>query len=278
VPTVATEMSDDIHPILKIMRTYAFAYTANHDFDVLPTIMVDAYELRMGRHRIVGRDTDYRAATERQFNQFPGLGFTVHEVVSNGERIALRFSEHGRSNVRDADAVWGGISMYHWDASRLTSCLVEQDYFARRRQLESGVANPLESPAIDPWNVAVEPSSTLHEAVVREWALGGGIDLCATGTLDDEWSAPAQRYRLDVRETVFNDIFSAGSRVAFHVTQSGTLKDDGLGGPHTSSAVVTRHAAGIADVHVDVVKARIITDRLEIRRQLEERGPSQQSD
>ena len=127
--------SGDVHPLLQLMRDYAFAYTANHDFDVCPTIMIEEYELRMGAHRIVGRDGAYRDATQRQYDQYPGLGFTVHDIVTNGERVALRFSEHGHSIFQEADSVWGGVSLYRWDGSRLTSCLVEQDYFARRRQL-----------------------------------------------------------------------------------------------------------------------------------------------
>jgi predicted ester cyclase len=260
--------SGDVHPLLQLMRAYAFAYTANHDFDVCPAIMIDEYELRMGAHRIVGRDRAYRDATQRQFDQYPGLGFTVHDVVTNGERVALRFSEHGYSTFQNANSVWGGVSLYRWDGSRLTSCLVEQDYFARRRQLTSHEANPVESPAIDPWTVTIEAPSTADEEAVQTWVRDGGIDASDPGTLDDEWCAPRERYVFDVHESVIDDIFSAGSRVAFHVTQSGTLVS-GPGVPATSREDYTRHAAGIADVSTGSVTARIITDRIELSKGLQ---------
>jgi predicted ester cyclase len=258
----------DVHPLLELMRAYAFAYTANHNFDVCPSIMIDEYELRMGGHQIIGRDGAYREATQRQFDQFPGLGFTVHDVITNGDRVALRFSEHGHSMFQNADSAWSGVSLYRWDGSRLTSCLVEQDYFSRRQQLSTGASNPVESPAIDPWTVAIEAPSTAHEDVVRAWVRDGGIDASKLGSLDDEWCAPAERYVFEVRDTIIDDIFSAGSRVAFHVTQSGAL----VSGPGVSAASrgsYTRHAAGIADVSSGTVTARIITDRIALSKELE---------
>jgi SnoaL-like domain len=262
------DQSGTLHPLLALMRAYAYAYTSNHDFDVLPAIMIEEYELRMGPHRIVGRDSSYREATQRQFDQFPGLGFTVHDLVTNGERVALRFSEHGHSLFHHADSAWGGVSLYRWDGSRLASCVVEQDYFSRRRQLSVGAGNLVESPAIDPWTVTIEASSAANEDAVRTWVREGGIDSSDIGTLDDEWCAPAERYVFDIRETVIDDIFSAGNRVAFHVTQSGSLvSGSGVSAPSPQSH--TRHAAGIADVFSGSVSARIITDRIATSKELQ---------
>jgi hypothetical protein len=168
---------------------------------------------------------------------------------------------------QDADSVWGGVSLYRWDGSRLTSCLVEQDYFARRRQLMTRVANPVETPAIDPWTVSVNAPSTADEEAVKRWVRDGGIDASDVGTLDDEWCGPRERYVLDVHESLIDDIFSAGSRVAFHVTQSGPLVS-GPGVPASPRETYTRHAAGIADVSSGSVVARIITDRIELSKDL----------
>ena len=128
--------------------------------------MVEDYTLHMGPHRVVGRDGNYRRAAERQFGQYPGLGFTVHDLLTNGDRIALRFSEHGRSARMGSCAVWGGISTYRWDGERLTECWVEQDYYARRRQLDAGISNPVEPPAIDPWSSGPEAAEANCEAAV----------------------------------------------------------------------------------------------------------------
>ena len=263
--------SSAIQPILSLMRTYSFAYTANHDFGVCASIMVDDYELRMGPHWIVGRDGGYRKATQRQYDQFPGLGFIVHDVVTNGERVALRFSEHGHSEYADADAVWAGISMYQWDGSRLVSCWVEQDYFARRRQLRTGVANQIEAPGMDPWSTGVEPANPASEAIVRAWILGGGIDDSVAGSLDDEWCSPVERASLLVRDTTIDDIFSAGNRVAFHVSEVGETNVGA--GTNMEVTSVTRYLSGIAQVDGSSISARVVTDRLSIAKQLSSKTP-----
>jgi predicted ester cyclase len=101
------------------MRRYSYAYTASHDFSVLDELMVPDYELWMGDSRVTGREENYRPATARVYEEFPGLGFVVHELLCSGERIALRFSEHGRSVTRGGSASWSGISLYRWDGKRL---------------------------------------------------------------------------------------------------------------------------------------------------------------
>jgi predicted ester cyclase len=266
--SIADTSHGEIPALLNVMRKYSYAYTASHDFSVCASIMVDDYELRMGPHRVVGRDGAYRSATQRQYDQFPGLGFTVHDLMTNGDRVALRFSEHGRSVYRDADSVWEGISMYRWDGSRLLSCWVEQDYFARRRQLESGQPNPVEPPGMDPWSVTSSASNLTNEARVRAWLEQGGLDDSPIGTFDDEWCASPARARLNDRETLIDDIFSAGNRVAFHVTETGAAVGDSFGLPSQEGAIVTRYASGIAVVSDENISARVISDRLSIAKEL----------
>jgi hypothetical protein len=110
---------------------------------------------------------------------------------------------------------------------------------------------------------------------VREWVEHGGIDESSVGSLDDEWCALPQRFELDVQKTVLDDIFSAGTRVAFHVTQSGTLSRGES--EKESSKPWIRHAAGIADLASGSVEARIITDRIEIKKRLDQGHPSDPS-
>src|SRR5699024_9479688 len=101
--------------------------------------------------------------------QFPGLGFTVHRLVSNGERAALHFTEHGYSLRSQREAAWQGVSLYCWDHTVLTECRVEQDYYSRRRQLASGPADIIRSPAHDPWITPDSPANTGVEERVRAW-------------------------------------------------------------------------------------------------------------
>ena len=131
--------------------------------------------LRMGPHVVAGRDEAYMPATRPQFDQFPGLGLTVHEIVTNGDRLAMRFSEHGAS-VRHggAVAVWGGLGLYAWNGRRLVSNWVEQDYLARRRQLAAGVpARPSSRPRPRPWDTVARPPDPAAEAAVRAWLAAG---------------------------------------------------------------------------------------------------------
>lgn len=260
-----------VAPIAELMRRYAFAYTASHDFDVIPQLMVPDYTLYMGAHEVRGRDGAYRAATKRQYGQFPGLGFTVHQLIHNGERVALVFTEHGGSAYRDGRcAAWTGISLYRWDGQRLISCRVEQDYFSRRRQLGTGERNPIASPAHDPWTSPAQPSRSDAEATVRAWLQAGRLLDAPAGSLDDESvGADVCRVRMAIDEVVVADLFSAGDDVAFHVLLRGPYQGglpasaDGLGTP------VSLYATGIARVRGDqVTGVQAVTNRLDVAKSL----------
>ncbi len=272
--TPAELSGQDLHPLLALMRRYAYAYTASHDFDVCPELMVDNYRLCMGRHRLTGRDEVYVPATRRQFDQFPGLGFTIHDVVCNGERVALRFSEHGRSGRTGTGASWSGVSTYRWDGRRLTDCWVEQDYDSRRRQLETRVSLPVEAPALDPWTHPVEAPDPVAEEAFRSWLGAGGLDDCAPGSLDDEvWWTPG-RIGLEVHGRMVDDLFSAGARVAFHLTETGTYTGGLPGLEAAAGRPVIRYAAGVASVTGNEIEVRAVTDRLSIRKELAADGPA----
>jgi hypothetical protein len=84
--------------------------------------------------------------------------------------------------------------------------------------------------------------------------------------VDGSWYAP-QEPPLDVEKVEVNDLFSAGARVAFHVTQHGRYR----GGVRGAEAAWAGRAAalrcvGLAQVEGGAVRAvRAITDRLGMR-------------
>lgn len=258
-----------MHPLVALMRRYSFGYTATHDFSVCDEVMVPEYELWMGDHRLVGRDENYKPGTRRVYTEFPGLGFAVHEIVCNGDRIAMRFSEHGRSITRGGEAVWGGISMYLWNGRQLIRCVVEQDYWARRDQLHAKVPRPIEPPGMDPWTGPVVPVDPAAEKVATAWLSSGELLDSTLSVLDDEWCAPAARLRLKNIQVRIDDLFSAGSRVPFHVTLDGAYAGGLPGLDDAVGHAVRVPVSGILDVaDRRVVGVQAITGRLDAFRQL----------
>jgi predicted ester cyclase len=255
----------DLHPLAALLRRYSFGYTAAHDFAVCRELMVEDYVLRMGEHEVRGRDTAYVPATEKQYRQYPGLGFTVHELVLGEDRAALHFTEHGRSVLHGGGAAWSGISLYRWDGARLVECRVEQDYAGRRAQQRSGRAHRVQAPGIDPWTVDPSPAGAATESVVRDWLGVGGLADAPAGSLDDEHSAAPDRVLLDGATTTVLDLFAAGDRAAFPVLVEGTRD----GRP------AALYATGLASVAGgEVVAVRAITDRLAAERRLGAPAPA----
>lgn len=264
------ELTDGLHPLAALLRRYAFAYTAAHDFGVCSQIMVDDYVLRMGEHELRGRDTGYIPATAKQYRQFPGLGFTVHELVLGENRAALHFTEHGHSTLRGAAASWQGVSLYRWDGARLVECRVEQDYYGRRGQLRAGPAHPVTAPALDPWVTPAAPTDPHTETAVRRWLSAGGPLDAPLGSLDDEHCAPARRMLLSAAEVTVLDLFTAGDRAAFHLAVHGRYAGglDDLDGYRHRPA--TLYLAGLATVRDgSVSQVRVVTDRLAAERRLD---------
>jgi predicted ester cyclase len=268
--TYGSQMNDSaLAPLAAVLRRYSYAYTAAHDFEVCPQIMVDDYELLMGEHRIRGRDDAYIPATARQFRQFPTLGFTVHELLLGEDRAALHFTEHGRSVVHNGESAWRGIGLYRWDGTRLTECRVEQDYHSRRGQQRSGRCAPVHPPGIDPWASRPQPADTTTETIVRSWLEGAGLMAAPVGYLDDEHFAPAQRMRLDDPRVTIMDLFTAGERAAFHVRLDGGYRG-GLDGEDEHVGRNARlYATGLVTViNGEVSRVRAVTDRLAAARRM----------
>lgn len=259
----------DAPAFLRLMKHYVLDYTNRNDQSQTPAIMEADYLLRMGDHFVRGRDTEYHAATAKQMEQFPNLCLTVHEIATSGERLVMRFSEHGRSRLHgDRGCAWGGIGLYAWNGSKLVSNHVEQDYLARKRQLRTGVPDLVDHPALSPWNTVAEAPDAEAEAVVKAWLDTGALADTPGVLLDDQWTGiPASPLVAQSRVEI-NDFFSCGKAVAFHLTQHGGLIPD-ADVTGEAGTPVRLHMAGL--VHVEdgrVKRGRIIRNRLELARSL----------
>lgn len=258
----------DAPAFLRLMKHYVVDYTNSHDQAETVPIMHEDYLLRMGPHLVQGRDTAYHAATRKQMDQFPGLGLTVHEIWTSGERLMMRFSEHGASNKHGgALCAWGGIGLYAWDGEKLLKNHVEQDYFSRARQLKTGAPNPVEGPAIAPWDTKGEPPSVEAESIVRAWLDSGALAATPGVFCDDAWTGADTGRVLDQTSIEVNDFFSCGPQVAFHVTQRGAVRADFA--PDSAGREGALYMAGIVCVENGAIaRGRIIRNRLELQRSL----------
>ena len=240
-----------MHPFVALMRTYCIDYTNSHDQTLYDQIMEPDYVLHTMGFTLSGRDEAYSPAVTQVFAEYPGLGLTVHELVLNGDRLCMRFSEHGAAALHDDRlTAWRGIGLYKWNGSRLVENWVEQDYASRDRQLATGTPNPLDRPHLDPW-ITTRPVAEDPGVVdaARRFLAAGDLAAADGAIVDDSDTTGGITRVLDVEHVTVNDLFSAGSRVAFHVT---------LGGPYTGgldgvgAAAVGRpvelHVAGVADV------------------------------
>lgn len=251
-----------MEPFVALMRRYCIDYTSRHDLSVCDDIMVPGYMLHMGVHVLTGRDDAYKPAAAAQFRQFPGLCLTVNEIICSGDRLALRFTEHGASARHDgARAAWGGIGLYRWDGQRLLENHVEQDYFARRRQLAEDAPDPVEPPAVAPWDTRSVPPDPAAEAAVRRWLAAGDL---AGVTVDDRYPS---RPLIRTERIGVSALFSAGSRVAFHAVQHGPLTGEDPRFAGDGEAML--HLAGVVSVAGGrVTGGRVIRDRLGLLRRL----------
>jgi len=260
----------DIHPLSALLRRYSYAYTASHDISVCPSLMVNDYQLQMGPFTAQGRDSSYIPATEKQYRQYPGLGFTVHDLINNGERAALRFSEHGRSVLSDRTSCWRGISLYRWDGTRLTHCNVEQDYQSRTRQIVEGEPDHVPHPAIDPWTQPVEPPADSTNAIVHGYLQKSSILTDHHLVVDAEDAyAGDPRIRLDEATVNLTDLFTAGSRAAVQLSIIGAYRGGlGQGFQDVVGAPAILYATGILQIAEGRVSGHLVTDRLALSRRL----------
>jgi hypothetical protein len=253
---------------LRLMKHYVMDYTNSHDQSETVPIMEPDYMLRMGPHFVQGRDTQYHAATRKQMDQFPGLMLTVHEIWTSGERLMMRFSEHGASLKHGgAQCAWGGIGLYEWNGEKLIRNHVEQDYYSRAQQLKRGSPNPVEGPAVAPWDGVAEAPDAAAVDVVRDWLESGALAKTPGVLCDDAWTGTQVGEVLDQTGIEINDLFSCGPHVGFHALQRGTVRADF--DPSLAGKEGEMYMAGI--VHVaggTVASGRIIRNRLDLQRLL----------
>lgn len=250
---------------LALMKRYCIDYVNVGDQSVTKNLMVEDYLLRMGDHEVVGRDTNYHAATAQQMRQYPGLLLTVHEMATSGDRLMMRFSEHGRRAKDGLYCAWGGIGLYRWNGEKLVHNNVEQDYFSRRRQIAEKIPDIVDHPAIAPFNGDGEAPVSAHEAVVRAWLESGGLSETPGVHCDEAWQGKPQMRAIEQDSIAINDLFSVGNRVAFHVTQTGRVAPDF--GELPAGTPAKLHAAGIVHVEGDAVASgRVIRNRMDMMR------------
>lgn len=250
---------------VQLLRRWVVDYFNSQDDAAAREFIAPDYSLRIGDHLFAGRDTEWLPAVREQFELFPGMGMTVHQVVTSGDRVAVWFSEHGASGGRVA--AWSGVAIYRSDGERLTGCVAQEDYTTRQRQLKSGLADPVEPPAAAPWDTVPLPADAEAEAVVRRW-LQQSWPIATPGVRCDDEHITGVPLQFEVSGCEFTELFSSGADVAFHVQQLGRYRG-GLPGLPATGREVLLHCNGIVRVEGGAVRAgRVIRDRGALRMRL----------
>jgi hypothetical protein len=258
----------EINPFVAIMRRYCVDYANRRDFEVCDQILANDYTLHMGEHSIRGRDEAYKPEVISQLRSFPYLGLVVHEIVTDGDHLALLFSEHAASLRHDLRrACWHGIGIYKWDGAQITEAWVEMDFLARQTQLKLGEPASLGRPALDPWVTAEVGPCAQAVGVVRDWLRSGALNNPeARNGHGDNPSSP--RPQLDIEDVQEDVLFSAGRDVAFKVTVTGRYRSGVESCGERVGARVTHHLAGVATVDGEHIRADVVSDRLGFARRL----------
>jgi hypothetical protein len=262
------------HPLVALMRRYVIDYLQCHNPSVCAEIMEPDYVLHMADVDLTPRDDVYVPAVESQLRLFPGLGMTVNDLVVSGNRLAMRFSQHGASTAHNMRrASWAGIGLYRWNGSRLTETYAIEDYESRRIQLASGGFQPVDAPMIAPWDVEELAPDLDIEQVVRTRITSGGLFRERGIRFDDEPCGIASPI-VDADSIEIDDLFGAGRTVAFKIAIHGRyragldVKDEYVGQP------LTLHATGMVEVgESGHVFGRVIRGRGPARRSLLQQVP-----
>lgn len=253
-----------------LVRRWAVDWLGGQHPEVCEQVLAPDYALLIGGYLLGPREA-YVPATMAQLSRYPGLVVTVHQLVASGDRVAIVFSESGASRrLGGRAAAWSGVSLFRSDGDRLTRCWAEEDYYGRRRQLDGGRCDPVDRPAAAPWDTPAEAADPASEQVVRDWLAGPDLRSAPVVCDDEGTGQPAHRL-LDVERCEVLELFSAGDRVAFAATQTGTY----AGGLDGLDSLVGRPAelrlAGLVQVEDGrVTGGRVVRDRLGTARALEE--------
>lgn len=255
-------------PAVAAVRRWSVDWLNGQHPEVCEQVLAPEYVLRIGGFLLGPRET-YVPATLAQLSRYPGLCVTTHSLVTDGTHVAIGFSEHGASaRLEGRAAAWTGVSVFRFDGERLDACWAEEDYAGRRRQLASGVPDPVLPPALAPWDTEPQPPDPAAEQVVRHWL--GSADLrSAPVVCDDEHLGHPAEQLLEVTGCEEHVLFSAGDQVAFHVAQTGRY----VGGLEDCDAalgtVAVLELAGVVTVTDGrVTGGRVVRDRLGTSRSL----------
>lgn len=264
---------ENISEPARLLRGFAVDFLTSHNVSAARALMDPAYQLAIGGHVFCGREESYLPATVALIEQFPGLCVTVHDVILSPDAVAMRFTEHGVSRRHHGRAAaWGGIALFLIEDGRLRHGWANEDYLARKRQLATGVCDPVLAPHPCPWDtLVVDPEETALDAA-RAWladpaALGHDVavdEICAGG--------PRLAELVAIEELDIDVLISAGPRVAFHAhargRYAGGFPDLARSGPSPVGVSVT----GLLTV-LDrrVTQAQIAYDRLGLHRRLNDR-------
>lgn len=217
----------EVHPLVRLAHRFTLDWLDRADESVPPQIMVPGYRVHIGDVTLDGLQA-YTPATAGQLRQFPGLQLSIHALVTDGEHLALHFTEHGASVRYDLRAAaWTGVALFAWDGERLTENWTQEDYAARRRQLAGGTTDVIAAPLAAPWTTVPVPGVQGAVDVVRAW-LPSAVPGAGGTVWDDGLSAAVMLEPTGAEESL---VFAAGNEVAFAATLVGAAagKDARLG-------------------------------------------------
>ena len=254
---------------LALLRRWVVDYFNAHSPEAAREFIAPDYRLDIGDVLFDGRDDAWLPAVDEQMQRFPGLGMTVHEVVPAADRVALFFTQHGaRGGAGGPIAAWSGVAIYRTQAGRLASCVAQEDYLTRSRQLKSGHPDPIDAPAASPWDTPTLAQDPQAESLVRGW-LGSHWPTHVDQIRCDDEYLTGRRLRFEVEKVEIGELFSSGGRVAFHARQTGRYID-GLDCATTERAR-RQHLNCNGIVHVvdgRIQSGRVIRDRIGLRSRL----------
>lgn len=260
-------MSIGLSANARLLRGFAVDFLTSHDVSVVPDIMDPAYRLSISGHLFCGRDESYLPVTVAQLDQFPGLCVTVHDVVLGDDAVAMRFTEHGVSARYGLQSSWGGITLFRIANGKLHHGWAEEDYFARKLQLKSGMVDAIAAPHPAPWDEPVRGPDFATELAILDWfgrpsRLFDGIEEISSG-------GPLLGSLIEPAAVDVSMMFTAGPRGAFHAVVSGRSLGGGGDVGGTAGGVIGVALAGIVDVaDGNVVRVQLCGDRLGLHRRL----------
>ncbi len=257
--------------LVSLVRRWSVDWLNGQHPEVCEQILAPNYNLLIGGFTL-GPRPEYIAATVTALGRYPGLVVTTHQIITSGDRVALVFSEHGSAIKLGRSACWSGVAIFCGDGTAITRCFAEEDYYGRKRQLDSGHCDPVDRPAAAPWDAVPQDPDLAAEEVVRAWLAGPDLR-AAPIVCDDEGAGQPAHQLLEVHSCRVDELFSAGDQVAFHVAQTGRYLG-GLDGVDDLVGATTRiETSGLVTVRDGrVVEGRVVRDRLGTARALREQA------